>query len=66
MNLERKGWSYGSLIDEAAKRLNLLRVELAGPGRKITVHIHEGHPAEEILALAKKQDASLIMMGSLG
>jgi len=26
----------------------------------------EGHPAEEILSLAKKQDVSLIMMGSQG
>ncbi|MCX6673771.1 MAG: universal stress protein [Methanothrix sp.] len=26
----------------------------------------EGHPAEEILDLAKKQDVSLIMMGSVG
>jgi len=53
-------------FDEAAKRLNLLREELAGPGRKITVHVLEGHPAEEILALAEKQDVSLIMMGSQG
>lgn len=55
-------------FDEAATRLNLLReeLELAGPGRNITVHVLQGHPAEEILALAKKQDASLIMMGSQG
>ena len=53
-------------FDEAAKKLNLLRDELAGSGRNITVHILEGHPAEEILALAKKQDVSLIMMGSQG
>jgi nucleotide-binding universal stress UspA family protein len=53
-------------FDEAAKRLNLLRVELAGPGRKITVHILMGAPAEEILNLAKSQDVSLIMMGSVG
>lgn len=53
-------------FDEAAKKLNLLRDELAGSGRNITVHILEGHPSEEILALAKKQDVSLIMMGSQG
>ncbi|MCK9440862.1 MAG: universal stress protein [Methanothrix sp.] len=53
-------------FNEAAKRLNLLREELAGQGRKITVHVLEGHFAEEILALAKKQDVSLIMMGSQG
>ncbi|MHB8119818.1 MAG: universal stress protein [Methanothrix sp.] len=53
-------------FDEAAKRLNLLREVLEGPGRKITVHVLVGHPAEEILSLAKKQDVSLIMMGSQG
>lgn len=53
-------------FNEAAKRLNLLREELAGQGRKITVHVLKGHPAEEILALAKKQDVSLILMGSQG
>jgi nucleotide-binding universal stress UspA family protein len=53
-------------FDEAAKRLNLLREELAGSGIKITVHILEGHPSEEILALAEKQSVSLIMMGSQG
>jgi len=53
-------------FDEAATRLNLLREELASPGRNITVHVLQGHPAEEILALAKKQDVSLIMMGSQG
>ena len=53
-------------FDEAAKRLNLLREELAGPGRKITVHVLMGAPAEEILNLARSQDVSLIMMGSVG
>jgi nucleotide-binding universal stress UspA family protein len=53
-------------FDEAAKKLNLLREELAGIGRKITVHVLQGRPAEEILALAKKHGASLIMMGSQG
>ena len=53
-------------FDEAARRLNLLREELAGPGRKITMHVLEGHPAKEILALAEKQSVSLIMMGSQG
>ncbi|MCU0638137.1 MAG: universal stress protein [Methanothrix sp.] len=53
-------------FDEAAKKLNLLREELAGAGRKITVHVLQGRPAEEILALAKKHGASLIMIGSQG
>ena len=29
-------------FDEAAKKLNLLREELAGAGRKITVHVLQG------------------------
>ncbi len=53
-------------FDEAAKRLNLLREELAGQDRKITVHVLMGHSAQEILSLAKSQDVSLIMMGSQG
>lgn len=53
-------------FDEAAKRLNLLRVELEGQGKKITVHIPMGHAADEIVSLAKNQDVSLIMMGSQG
>ncbi len=53
-------------FDEAAKGLNLLREELAGQGRKISVHVLEGHAAQEILSLAKRQDVSLIMMGSQG
>lgn len=53
-------------FDEAAKRLNLLREELEGQGRKITMHVLEGHAADQILALAKKQEVSLIMMGSQG
>jgi nucleotide-binding universal stress UspA family protein len=53
-------------FDEAAKKLNLLRVELEGRGKKITVHVLMGAPAEEILNLAKSQDVSLIMMGSVG
>jgi nucleotide-binding universal stress UspA family protein len=53
-------------FEEAAKRLNLLRDEMAVQGRKITVHVLMGHAAQEILSLAKKQDVSLIMMGSQG
>jgi nucleotide-binding universal stress UspA family protein len=53
-------------FDEAAKRLNMLREELASEGKKITVHVLMGHAAQEILSLAKRQDVSLIMMGSQG
>jgi nucleotide-binding universal stress UspA family protein len=58
--------SKGKSIDEAAKKLNLLRETLETPGRSVTVHVLEGHPASEILALAKRQDASVIIMSSLG
>ena len=58
--------SKGKSIDEPAKKLNLLREVLEVPGRKITVHVLEGNPANEILTLAKKQDASLIIMSSQG
>ena len=58
--------SKGKSIDEPAKKLNLLREVLEVPGRKITVHVLEGNPANEILTLAKKQDVSLIIMSSQG
>jgi nucleotide-binding universal stress UspA family protein len=58
--------SKGKSIDEPAKKLNLLREVLDVPGRKITVHVLEGNPANEILTLAKKEDASLIIMSSQG
>ena len=58
--------SKGKSIDEAAKRLQLLRDDLAAQDRKVTVHVLEGHPADEILKLAAKQDASLVVMCSQG
>ncbi len=54
---EKKG------IEEPAKKLNLLREELSG---RVSVHVLEGHAAKEILALAEKHDASLIIMSSRG
>ena len=53
-------------FDEAAARLNRLREELAAPGRKVTVHVLQGHPSQEILALAVREDVSLIMISSQG
>jgi nucleotide-binding universal stress UspA family protein len=58
--------SKGEDLNEAAKLLNLMREELAEIGRNVTVHVLEGHPAEEILNLAKKQDVSLLIMSSQG
>lgn len=51
---------------QAAEGLNRLREELAASGRRITVHVLQGTPSDEILALSKKQDVSLIMMSSQG
>ena len=56
----------GKEMDEAAKKLNALRDELAAPGRKITVHVLEGKAANEVLSLAEKQKATLILMSSQG
>lgn len=53
-------------FDEAAARLNRLRDELAASGRKVTIHVLQGRPSQEILDLARKQDVSLIMMCSQG
>ena len=53
-------------FDEAAARLNQLREELDAPGKKVTVHVLQGRPSQEILALARKQDVSLILMSSQG
>ena len=58
--------SKGKEIEEPAKKLNRLRDELDAPGHKITVHVLEGNAANEILSLAEKQNASLIIMSSQG
>ena len=55
--------SEGEDIEEPAKKLNVLRDELTG---KVTVHVLEGHAADQILALAERQGASLIIMSSQG
>ncbi len=56
----------GEDFNTAAEKLNQMREELAGSGLKVTVHILEGDPAEQILNLARKQDASLLIMSSQG
>jgi len=54
-------------FDLAASRLNRLRDDLTVPGRRITVHVLEGSkPADRILALAEKENISMIMMSSQG
>ncbi len=51
---------------DAGKKINQLDTEMANSERKVTMHVLKGRPADEILALAKKQKVSLIAMGSQG
>jgi nucleotide-binding universal stress UspA family protein len=51
---------------EATHKLNLIRDSFAAAGRKATVHILEGHPSKEIISLAKRLDASMIIMSYQG
>jgi nucleotide-binding universal stress UspA family protein len=53
-------------FNEAGKRVNQLDEEMANSERKVTMHVLKGRPADEILALAKRQEVSLIAMGSQG
>lgn len=53
-------------FNDAGKRINQLDIEMKNPERKVTMHVLKGKPADEILALAKKQEVSLIAMGSQG
>ncbi len=52
--------------DEAAKRLESLKEEFTAAGRKATVYVLEGNPSNEIISLAEKIDASLILMSYQG
>ena len=53
-------------FDRAAEKLNRMRQDLEQPGRIVTVHILKGKPADQILELAEKQDASLLIISSQG
>lgn len=55
-----------SQIEAAASKLDVIRNELKNEGMKVDVRVSMGNPAEEIIALAKKEDASLIAMSSHG
>jgi len=48
------------------KRLDDLRKDLAGVGFDVSVHIHFGTPAYNILEVAREVDASLIILGASG
>lgn len=51
---------------EATQKLNLIRDGFAAAGRKATVHILEGNPSKEIISLAKRLDATMIIMSYQG
>ncbi|MDM7911498.1 MAG: universal stress protein [Methanotrichaceae archaeon] len=51
---------------EAMAKLNGIRDDFAAAGRKVTAHILEGNPSKEIISLADKLDASLIIMSYQG
>lgn len=52
---------------KATKNLNAIAEEISLAGRtKVRVHVGVGNPAEEINALASKEDVSLIVMNAYG
>lgn len=55
-----------SRIEEAVGRLNAIGNGLKSSGIKVEVRTSTGNPAEEIIALAKKEDASMIALSSHG
>lgn len=54
--------SRGENVEEALKKLHEIRDKLEQAGIRTTVHAPEGNPAKEIVSLADKIDASLIVM----
>jgi nucleotide-binding universal stress UspA family protein len=55
-----------STVDEAKKRLEAIKTDLASAGLTVKVHIRLGRPAVEIISLADGEDISLILMSSHG
>jgi nucleotide-binding universal stress UspA family protein len=51
---------------EATAKLNGIRDDFAAAGRKVTAHVLEGSPSKEIISLAGKLDASIIIMSYQG
>jgi nucleotide-binding universal stress UspA family protein len=51
---------------EATEKLNGIRDDFAAAGRRATAHILEGSPSKEIISLADKLDASIIIMSYQG
>lgn len=53
-------------VKDAAVKLNAIAREIERPDLKVKVHVQVGDAAQEIAALADKEDASLIAMSSHG
>jgi nucleotide-binding universal stress UspA family protein len=53
-------------VKDAAVKLNAIAREIERPDLKVKVHVQVGDAAQEIAALADREDASLIAMSSHG
>lgn len=63
-----KGTPYQERLDQRGKKIiTFFKSKLADAGiSKVESVLREGHPAEEILAVAEEQNADLIVVGSRG
>ncbi|OGQ97568.1 MAG: hypothetical protein A2521_10305 [Deltaproteobacteria bacterium RIFOXYD12_FULL_57_12] len=64
-----EGTEYKEALDRrAANVLNYYKGQLAAgvPGLNVRTEIKSGHPAEQIVAVAKAEDVSMILIGSRG
>jgi nucleotide-binding universal stress UspA family protein len=55
-----------SNVNEATKKLERIKSDLAGAGLSVKIHIRLGRPTDEILSIAEGEDISLILMSSHG
>jgi nucleotide-binding universal stress UspA family protein len=55
-----------SNVQEATKKLEEIKTNLAGAGPSIKIHIRQDRPSDEIISLLDAEDISLILMSSHG
>jgi nucleotide-binding universal stress UspA family protein len=55
-----------SNVQEATKKLEEIKTNLAGAGPSIKIHIRQDRPSDEIISLSDAEDISLILMSSHG
>jgi nucleotide-binding universal stress UspA family protein len=53
-------------VQEATKKLEEIKTNLAGAGLSIKIHIRLGRPSDEIIGLSDAEEISLILMSSHG